>query len=291
MGPWFIRNSIVFGTLLSPGGSRALWVQTYNQTFAYPADQLTMQNWLRSGWPSILEARRMALGWNLQTAWAVQGGIFLLPLILAGGWHHRKDSRILIGFTAWILTFFMMTLVFPFAGARGGLLHSGAAIQPLWWALAPVGLEMFVQWGGKVRGWQVDRARVVFLVGMVAIAAILSAAIFLGRVTSQPAWGAETAKYAHIESFLQEQNASTDDIVMVGNPPGYYIASGRSAIAVPDGDLSTVFEVARRYKARYLVLEKDGMPTGLEYVYQNAVALSSIRYLGEVEGDRIFEIP
>ena len=37
---------------------------------------------------------------------------------------------------------------------------------------------------------------------------------------------------------------------MVANPPGFYLASGNPAIAVPDGDENTLLTVARRYQAR-----------------------------------------
>jgi hypothetical protein len=129
----------VFGTPLAPGGSRALWLTNYDELYAYPVDQLKFSRWWRSGIKVILQDRFWALAQNLQTALAVQGSIVLLPLIVWGAWHHRRDFRVQMGLLAWLLTFVIMTVVFPFAGARGGFFHSGAALQPLFWALAPAG--------------------------------------------------------------------------------------------------------------------------------------------------------
>ncbi|MBA4380493.1 MAG: hypothetical protein C0393_07455, partial [Anaerolinea sp.] len=93
MSPWLMRNMAVFGAPLAPGGWRALWLTGYNQLFAYPASQLTFAAWWQSGLAEILKARLWALGLNLESAFAVQGNIFLLPFILIGVWQLRRESR------------------------------------------------------------------------------------------------------------------------------------------------------------------------------------------------------
>ena len=158
MAPWFVRNISAFGTPLGPGGSKMLWLTTYDQLFSYPASQLTFTAWWQSGIAAILKARFWALGINLERTLAEQGEIFLLPLIGAGLWHLRKDRRMQLAGLAWLLTFAAMTVAFPFAGARGGFFHSGAALQPVWWALAPLGLDRAIEWGSRKRGWDAAQA-------------------------------------------------------------------------------------------------------------------------------------
>ena len=291
MAPWFSRNMVEFGTPLAPGGNRVLWLTSYDQTFSYPAGKLTFTAWLESGWSSIVNARLDALKWNLQTAWAVQGMIFLLPFVLTGVWIYRRDLRVQIGAIAWSLTFAVMTLVFPFAGSRGGFLHSGAALQPLWWTLAPVGFDRLINWAEAKRGWKKGQALKVFLVGFIGIALMMSGILFYERVFAQPGWGYESAHYRRVESFIEQSRASAADVVMVGNPPGYFIASDRPAIAVPNENLDTALELAERFGARFLILEKDGTPQPLQEVYDNPTSFSSIQYLGEIDGARIFAIP
>lgn len=291
MAPWFLRNYSVFGTPFAPGGNHALWLTSYDQTYSYPASKLTFNSWLDSGWRAIFTSRLDATKWNLQTAWAVQGMIFLFPLIIAGIWSFRHDLRIKIGVVAWALTFVLMTLVFPFAGSRGGFFHSGAALQPLWWVLVPVGLEKIVVWVESKRNWRKGEAFRVFLIGIVFICMLMSMFIFYRRVLSAPGWASELARYRRVETSIADFSTSKEDAILVGNPPGYFNISNRSAIAIPNEKLETVIEAAKRYGAKYLILEDNGTPIPLKPVYENPFSFPLIQYLGEVDGARIYAIP
>jgi hypothetical protein len=292
-GPWILRNLSVFGTFLSPGGLRALWLTSYDEIFSYPGSILTFNHWIDSGLRSILAARLWALSQNLQTTLAVQGEIFLLPLIVASGWRLRRDPRVKLGLLAWSGIFFAMTVIFPFPGARGGLFHSGAALQPLWWALAPVGLERFLDIGVEKRGWQKERARKVFSWGLVALAAFLTIIIgylrIVGNDDSGLAWNQTPRYYSQIEACLGEHGIAKGEIVMVNNPPGYYVATGRSAIVVPDGDVQSTLAAAQRYHAHYLLLESNH-PQGLNDLYQDPGNLSDLDYLYSLGDTHIFKL-
>jgi hypothetical protein len=293
MGPWMLRNLSVFGTPLSPGGLRSLWLTNYDEIFSYPASILTFEHWINSGLRSILQVRVWALGLNLQTVLAVQGEIFLLPLIIAGAWQLRKDPRVKLGVPAWLGIFLAMTLVFPLPGARGGLFHSGAALQPLWWALAPVGLESFLDLGVEKRGWQKEQARKVFGWGLVALALFLTIIVGYLRVVgnnhSDLAWNQTPRHYLKIEASLGEHGIAEDEIVMVNNPPGYFVATGRPAIVVPDGDIQSTLAAAQRYHAHYLLLESNH-PQGLNDLYQDPGNLSDLDYLYSLGDTHIFKL-
>mgnify|MGYP001113233386 CR=1 FL=1 len=78
-------------------------------------------------------------------------------------------------------------------------------------------------------------------------------------------------------------------IVMVNNPPGYYVAAERPAVVVPYGDLQVVMQAASRYGARYLILE-DNYSTGkLAGIYQNPETAPGLIYLGAMDTTRLFE--
>ena len=301
MVPWFIRNTFVFGAPLGPGGSKMLWLTTYDQLFTYPASQLTFAAWWQSGIAAILKARFWAMGINLERSLAEQGEVFLLPLIGVGLWDLRKNRRVQLAGLAWLLTFGAMTVVFPFAGARGGFFHSGAALQPVWWALAPLGLERAIEWGRRKRGWEASQAGSIFRPAMVGLAVLLTAGIFWGRLIGETggqalrsypgqAWNQEDIVYSQINTYLVKQGAAAEDVVMVANPPGFYLASGNPAIAVPDGDVNTLLTAARRYNAHYLVLEAASVPANILPVYNNPQGQADLIYLGEVGNARIFII-
>ncbi len=97
MGAWLTRNVILYGSLMAPGGSHALWVRSYNQLFLFPADTLTFQYWWAQGAAAILSARLQALLLNLKTAVGVQFGIVFLPFALIGAWKFRKNPVVQLG--------------------------------------------------------------------------------------------------------------------------------------------------------------------------------------------------
>ena len=293
MGPWFIRNLTVFGTPLSPGGNRALWLTDYDELFIYPPDAITPTRWLASGLDAIFGARWQALTMNLQTALAVQGEIFLLPLVILGLWRWRRETSIRLGLLSWLLVLGIMTLVFPYAGWRGGFFHSGAAFQPLFWAVAPTGLEAFIDWGRRVRRWNARQASVVFQVGVLALALMLTVLAVQKRVIGtdirDPIWNDGTETYRRLEKRLLDVGVDPEDIVVVNNAPGFYAANGRSAISIPDGSPETLILVAQRYGADYVLLEQNH-PRGLEALYRSPADLTGLDYLFTFERTHVFEI-
>jgi hypothetical protein len=285
-GPWFYRNYTVYGTLLAPGGRYLLWLTNYDQTFIYPASQLTMQSWLAQGWSRIVGGYLFALRWNLLNAFAAQGGIFLLPFILIGLWQYRKDERVRLGILGWLALLFVMTCVFPFAGARGGFFHAGSALQPLWWAMAPLGLESVIA-AARRRNWFTPDAFKVFRTALVGIAILMTGAIIYIRVL--PGWGEGEQNYPKVEAFLEQNGIQSGDLVMVRNPPGYYLMTGRPAIVIPYSDASAMHAAAVRYHAKYLVIEAAGAAGPIKSVYDNKND-PRFRFLGELSGTRIFQI-
>ena len=293
MAPWFIRNNAVFGSFLAPGGSKMLWLTSYDQLFGYPASQITASAWWQSGLQAILRVRFWSLGVNLSNMVSVQGEVFLLPLVGLGLWHLRKDRRVQLAVLAWLLTLAAMTVVFPFAGARGGFFHSGAALQTVWWALAPLGLDRLIAWGSRKRGWNAAQAGTVFRSGLVVLAVLLTAVVVYGRVLGGGGgtpWGQENVAYSNIDTVLREQGMSAQAVVMVADPPGFYLASGNPAIAVPDGDLNTLMLVSQRYGANYLILEVGSTPGRLIEVYDHPAGQAGLQYLGEVGGAHLYAI-
>jgi hypothetical protein len=293
MSPWFLRNLHSTGSLFPPGGSKTLWLTDYNQTYHYPASELDMAHWLSAGWMHNLESRLHALGMNLKNTLAVQAEVLLLPLILVGLWRLRGLAVVRLAVLMWLVTLGVMTVVFPYAGWRGGFIHSGAALQPLWWAVAPIGLDAFLDWGVRRRNWDETSARKVFSVGLIGLSFLLTAALFFQRVIGDdlqnPAWRAGYDRYVAIEQALPGLGVQPADVVMVNNPPGLFVASRRSSVVVPDGTEETVVEVGRRYGAAYLLLDEN-YTDGLKDLYQLPGNRPGLTYLDTVAGTHVFRI-
>jgi hypothetical protein len=312
MGPWFIRNAEVFGSPFGPGSLRMLWLTRYDQLFAYPAETLSFAAWWRSGLAAILKARTWALGINLERTLAEQGEIFLLPLIGVGIWHLRKEKPILLACLAWLLTLGLMTVVFPFAGARGGFFHSGAALQPMWWALAPIGLDRLIEWVRVKRGWDARQAGLVFRPALVGLAVLLTGTVLVGKLLGGPAaanstssssapgailtprggetWSLENYSYTEAYLVLLKSGVLPNDVVMAADPPGFYLASGLSIIAVPDGTVDTLLKAADRYGAKFLILEETSTPAGLANIYTGEETSPRVILLQESGSVQVYQL-
>ncbi|MBI5955096.1 MAG: hypothetical protein HY865_25855 [Chloroflexi bacterium] len=289
MFPWYARNLGAYGSLMAPGGSRALWLANYDQTFIYPPEQLNPQSFLALGWEHILKDRLWALSNNLQSGFAAHGGIILFPFIVAGIIYYWKDERVKLTSIAWLILFFVMTVLFPFAGARGAFFHAGAALQPIWWSLAPLGLESILNSLQK-RGIGHEGNRFVFRSILIMIAMILTVFVVYLRIFTL-GWGeGEDADYPVIEQVLVQNGIQDDDIVIVRNAPGYYLSTGRSAISIPYGGEEAIIAAAEQFDAYYLVLEPEAAIEPIKDLFQNPEGRSIFNYIGEYDGARIYKL-
>ncbi len=289
MGPWYARNLSTFGTLMSPGGSRALWLENYDQTFIYPPEQLSMQSFLALGWEKIWEARLWALGNNLMSGFAAHGGIILFPFIVAGILYHRKDQRVQLGVIAWLILFLVMTFAFPFAGARGAFFHAGAALQPLWWTLAPLGLDEILS-SLRKRNWGNDQTQFIFRSALIMITIMLTGYVVYLRLIPL-GWGeGEEVNYPAAEALLVQHGIQSDDVVIVGNAPAYYLETGRAAISIPYGGIDAIRAVSQQFNADYLVLEPSAALPQIKSLMENPQQNLDFVFLGEVNDVHIFQV-
>ena len=284
MAPWYARNFNTFGTLMAPGGSRVLWLENYDQTFIYPPSQLNINSFLALGWDKIISDRLSALGSNTLNLFAAHGGILLFPFIIIGAIAYRKDDRVRLAALAMLILFVVMSFVFPFAGPRGSFFHAGAALQPMWWTLAPIGLESLLA-SLRKRNWGNDQTRVIFRSALVMIAVILTVFLVNFRLFNL-GWSEGEENYPPVEQFLAQQGIQKEDVVIVRNAPGYYLQTGRSAISTPYGGEQAILAVAEQFNAYYFVMEeKSAVETLL-----NSENHDHFIYLGELDGTRIYKI-
>jgi hypothetical protein len=291
-GPWVIRNLSVFGSIYTPGGIRTLWLTNYDELYAYPASKLNFMHWWSSGF-EIAKSRAWAFWQNIQTAFAVQGQIVLFPLIVWGIWRLRRDYWVQIGLTIWLVLLFIMTIIFPYQGARGGFFHTGAALQPFIWVLVPVGFQEFILWGQRIRNWNINQSGKIFKVSLICLTFMISLVVIKSRVigvsSGNPSWGWSNYIYQQVDQYLESQNIQKDDIVMVNNPPGYYVASGHTAIVIPNEDENIVLDVSRRYRASYLLIESNH-PYSLDGLFRVPHDRSGFQFVAEIRGVMIYKI-
>jgi hypothetical protein len=288
---WYIRNLQAFGSLMPPGGLRAVYLNSYDQLFSYPPESLNLSNWLQGGVSAILLPRLNALGLNLVTVIAVFGMVVLVPAIILGIKALWNKRVIRFWAAAFIIVFSIMTLVFPFVGARGGLLHSGAIFLPGIWLIIPAGNRRLVDWLKKRAFFSnllenMFQYAVVFVLVLVSGFILVSEKTQLASITQASTW----QDYRQIDAWLQNNGKNSEYRVMVNNPPAYYAVSGREAVVIPYGDENTILAVARQYQINYLILDESHIPQ-FNLLYQSPEsAPAGFHWLGNVNHMQIFQL-
>jgi len=265
MFPWFVRNWALIGAPLSASGSQTLWLTTYDDLFSY-GRELSLRTYLAWGWENILRSKMEALWLNMQTVIAVLGMVFLVPLVVIGARRLRKHG--LYHLVAWYAALLLvaMTFVFTLPGPRGGLFHSGGVLLPFIFTAALVGLDVAIEWAATRRPrWDANTAKHVFGVGIVALAVLVSGFVYY-RAMAQPTTSQTGyTVYGQLVDWLND-TGQIEQVVMVGDPAGYWYAGGGPSIVVPNEPVETVLTVADRYGARYLVLDSN-RPQPLQQLY------------------------
>ncbi len=291
--PWLIRNTIVFGGISGDGGSQMLWLTTYNELFSYPAELVNPQNWVDQGLRSILLSQLSAVWTNLKTFWIVQGQIILAPLMMIGFWKSRTERKVLTGVFVWVGMFLIMSLVFPHAGSRGGYFHAGAGVQPLFWALAGIGMKQVIDWAAEHRGWR--RGKNWKIIGSGWIVILLGMTVYLvnqrviGQDWKRPVWNASYRVQRDLAGVLESMNYTPESLVMINNPPGLYYAAGVPAIVIPNGGVETLERAAGDFQVEVVILEQNH-PAGLEELYQQPRSTRTLDYICSRSGARFFSV-
>ena len=293
MGPWIFRNWTSMGEILPTGTSHVFWMTGYNDLFTLHPDSLNFENWIRQGWLTIGENIAGAFLGNLKTFLFVQGQILLSPFILIGFWIHKKKIEVWSSAAGLGLIFLVMTIVFPFAGQRGGFLHSGAAVQPLLWALAGSGFDKLMDIGVQKRDWGKERATMMFGVSLFTLLACATGYVYANRVIGDdlqnPKWNSSYRTAQEIGFMLDKTGAEQIDLIMINNPPGLYAAVARQAIVIPNGSIEEILEAAHEFDVKYLVVEINH-PDGLNEIYREPKTQPGLELIESFNGIHYFKI-
>ena len=264
MGPWWARNFAETGSILNPGSQRLLWMLNYDDLFAFPASDLTLDRWWKAGVAAAALARIQALSTNLQRLVAEGGMIFLTPFMVVGAirkWQHPFVRLAAVYIAALLL---IMTLIFPFVGPRGALFHSMTAVMPLLWALAPIGIWLGILWLGSKRNWDRKEARRVLGASAVVIAALLTIGLLINRFFAEgDAWNASAQTYIEAAAIIPN---GVEPVVAVNNPPGFFAYSHMPAVVIPKGNDQALRKVVDAFGVGWVVLEANH-PAGLDGLY------------------------
>jgi diacylglycerol kinase len=270
MLPWWILNGVIHASAFPSGAIRILWTLNYDELFCYPATKLTFERWIGSGMGDILLGRLDALWANIKSIVLVNGLVFLGPLMVIGGRILKHHLVVRLASIYLFSLIVIMSFIFPFAGSRGGYFHSSMAVMPILWALSPIGLRKVVEFGVRHRQWHLQQAKDFFSVAAFVLACLITLGIFWSRVVGEdyldPIWSAGTSVYQETAQWFKEEGIE-ETIVAVNNPPGFYAASGFTAVVIPDGDSEVLRKVVDQFHVEWVLLDSNN--PGLKSLYEN----------------------
>lgn len=292
MTPWLIRNFLEFGSPLSPGASRTLWLLDYDELFEFSVEKLNFSRWWAAGFLELLRVRYDALILNLESTFASLGMIFPGVIAILGIFRMRRHQLVQLGWMYWLVLVLVMTVAFPFAGTRGGFFHSGAALSPLIWVLVPHGVEVLTGWSVRVFNWQTRKIRPFYIVMLVVYVVIFSLGMVYTNVIGSDLaegllWSQTQRQYTAVEAYLKSIDADPEAIIISAMPPAYTSLTGRPSITIPDGGIEPLLAVIDRYQAEYVLIEENH-PDEIEELFLTPADTQGLVYLSTLEGIHLF---
>ncbi len=293
MSAWFVRNISAFQSLTPPGNGKLIWAAGYDDIFYFFNELITPQRFFDLGVGKIILDRLAALWGNLKGLLAVNGSIVLVPLIAMGIWRTRRNfiTRLAVGII--LLNLFVMSFVFPYAGYRGGFFHSNSAVQTVLWGLVPIGLIGFIDLGVKYRKWIPNRSWKMFGSAVIASLSILSVIIFLQKMnyasTTEIPWNDTLQELQKVDGQIVTITGDEDSVILVNDPPGYYLATQRMAAVNPSDGVTALLAAADKYHARFTVIDENNAVL-LEEIHRDGFHNKRIKLIEKLDDTEIYEI-
>ncbi|MEI7554381.1 hypothetical protein [Candidatus Chlorohelix sp.] len=304
--PWNARNFIVSGQLFPGGGAKTIFLRDYNDFFSFDKP-LDLAYYLNITDPSpqwgigaLLMSKLEALWQNLLII-ARPAIIMFTPFALIGLFSRKRSDNsmvatlyngalwrnsLLLPFTVYLLILYIiMSLIFTFPSYRGSVYHSGGGLVPYISVAIAAGIDLVACWWSKLSRPHAEQNRRNFLAFVVMLGAIL---ISIGWTLSQSAnWDTDYRELQQVNEWL-DSNTPRGLMVMTPDPTAYWYANRKPSIIINSDPLDIVLQVAKRYDARYLLLQPIATPA-MTALYQDK-ASPGLKYLVTIGTTQIYQI-
>ncbi|MHB8960356.1 MAG: ArnT family glycosyltransferase [Candidatus Limnocylindrales bacterium] len=253
--PWFARQLAVFGSLSpSTATGKVLFIRNIGEwnSITTPA---TLDHFLGMGLGPLLLTRLGGLVAAVFIFSVLVGVLVLIPPMLVGAWHRRRDTA--FGpYLAYGVTLFAFSAIVSAVHVPGGtFIHSAAALAPHGYVLALEGIVVAVAWIARRRPtWNAAQASRIFVSAAVGFGVLAAVA---GSISVHATWAAKREQMQAVASALDAAGAPADDRLMSIDASGYKYWTGHPGVVLVNDPLPTVLDVAKAYNTRWLILERD----------------------------------
>jgi hypothetical protein len=246
--PVWISNLNHYGVPLSPGPSKAMFVTSHDDLYSYEKE-LTWHSYLSWGIGNIISTCIKASADNIKTLYDSVGGpvlilslVGLFGLFYSGEWQNRWRLYLPPLLYACLLMLFYSVIV-PFNAEGGAFYRSVLSICPFLVILAVDLLDRQFT----------SRKLAIAVVVLIAIYSFgYSTFLSANMISANRQLGLQLSE---LKSVLDKQTPKDQEpIIMTRNPWEIHYSTGYKTIQIPNNDLETIYKVAQRYHANYLVL-------------------------------------
>ena len=281
IGPWFVRNMLVFGSPLGSGSTRVIFLTTYDDIFAWPASRLTMAAWLAQGWDVIASTIWEAVKTNIALFVVAQVGIANLMFFILGIIGIHKKPLVMLFLVGWVVLLLALAVVFPYPNGRGTFMHASSSFLAL--------IPLLVVWGQQrlTRWVRPSALGVILLAG-----AVVTTGIICYQEIFQPGWNGKPAFYVSAEQAIQEQSGIADgEAVMAANPALYAIVNERPAIIIPNEPTEKLISLAQQFGVRYVVFDENFCRTPTLDLCKGTAQMDGLIRISQIGPLRVYQIP
>ncbi|MCP4579998.1 MAG: hypothetical protein GY839_00160 [candidate division Zixibacteria bacterium] len=248
LSPFLIDNYLTFGAVLATGSAKTTFLTGYEDIYSY-SKNLTLDSYLAWGWDNILLSKFKILLTNVKTIFVIFGTFFwiflivgILNVIISPDVRARLRP-FLSPILYFAILFCFYTFIATFPAAMGGFYRSVMALIPFLIVISMAGLYRFIK-----------SRRILYTVIILAFLGLIVDSVFTVRDTV--AFSSDTNAWLGDLKYIIETSHETDSeiVIMTRGPWEVHYSTGFRAIQIPNDDRETIYSVANKFKANYLLL-------------------------------------
>ncbi len=259
VGPWWIRQLAVFGSISPSTGYGILWLRSFAELDSITAPR-TLAAFLAQPLGDLVGSRVMGFVAAIGIYLGLVCAVFLAPFAAVGWWRRRRSTETGPWLVAAIVLLLVSGLLFAIHVPNGMFLHASVALAPHTYWLAMEGIVATAGWVGARRR-SPDAGRLARPL-TVALLAVVVAGSALAAATVRTGWQATFAERGQLTAAI-DRLAAPGDLLMSIDTATFEYLTGHGGVVIPNDPLPVIERAARAYAVRWLVLEQGGVVPAL----------------------------
>jgi hypothetical protein len=254
VGPWWIRQLAVFGSISPSTGAGILWLRSFAELNSVTAPR-TLSAFLAQPLGDLVGSRVMGFAEAIGIYLALVCAVFLAPFAAIGWWRRRRSVEAGPWLVAAAVLLLVSGLLFAIHVPNGMFLHASVALAPHTYWLAMEGIVTVAGWA-SARRRSLDAGRLAGVLAVGVLAVVIAGSV-LAANTVGAGWQRTLADRRQLAGAI-DRLAAPGDRLMSEDSSTFEYLTGHGGIVSPDDPLPVIEQAARAYDVRWLILERNG---------------------------------